>query len=360
MKFHAACSAMPSALNAMHERITIVGGGLAGLALGIGLRQRGVSVTLWEAGYYPRHRVCGEFISGSGQAVLVRLGLLSGLQDAGIGSAKTAAFFTEKSRSIIRALPDPALCVSRFILDEWLAREFDRLGGELRVGARWVGEYGAGIVRATGRRPEPVVEGWRLFGLKVHALDVDLDTDLEMHFLKSGYVGLCRLPQGEVNVCGLFRSNKAVPELGQRWREWLAGSPGSILHSRLAKACFVQDSFCSVAGLSLQPVRATNRPDCCVGDALTMIPPVTGNGMSLAFESAALAVDPLVKYSHGESTWQQTQRELATGCDRQFKSRLWWAAWLQRALFFPPARSLLFGLASHSETLWRVLFQQTR
>ena len=55
--------------------ITIVGGGLAGLTLGIGLRRRGVPVTVWEAGHYPRHRVCGEFISGRGQETLSRLGL---------------------------------------------------------------------------------------------------------------------------------------------------------------------------------------------------------------------------------------------------------------------------------------------
>ena len=46
--------------------ITIIGGGLAGLSLGIGLRQNGVPVTIIEAGQYPRHRVCGEFISGRG------------------------------------------------------------------------------------------------------------------------------------------------------------------------------------------------------------------------------------------------------------------------------------------------------
>ena len=51
----------------MPEHLTIVGGGLAGLTLGIGLRQRGVPVTVYEAGRYPRHRVCGEFISGRGQ-----------------------------------------------------------------------------------------------------------------------------------------------------------------------------------------------------------------------------------------------------------------------------------------------------
>ena len=48
----------------MVKPITIVGGGLAGLTLGIGLRQCGVAVTVHEAGHYPRHRVCGEFISG--------------------------------------------------------------------------------------------------------------------------------------------------------------------------------------------------------------------------------------------------------------------------------------------------------
>jgi NADPH-dependent 2,4-dienoyl-CoA reductase/sulfur reductase-like enzyme len=42
------------------KSITIVGGGLAGLTLGIGLRQRSVPVTIQEAANYPRHRVCGS------------------------------------------------------------------------------------------------------------------------------------------------------------------------------------------------------------------------------------------------------------------------------------------------------------
>ena len=43
--------------------LTIAGGGLAGLSLGIALRSRGVPVRVIEAASYPRHRVCGEFIS---------------------------------------------------------------------------------------------------------------------------------------------------------------------------------------------------------------------------------------------------------------------------------------------------------
>ena len=77
----------------MHKSITIVGGGLAGLTLGLGLRERGVPVTLWEAGHYPHHRVCGEFVSGRGLESLDRLRLRRLLEDAGAVTASTAAFF---------------------------------------------------------------------------------------------------------------------------------------------------------------------------------------------------------------------------------------------------------------------------
>ena len=332
----------------MSERITIVGGGLAGLTLGIGLRQRGVPVTVWEAGRYPRHRVCGEFISGAGQRSLSRLGLLDGLHKAGAGSAMRAAFFAGKATVAARPLPEAALCISRFVLDEWLAHEFQRLGGELHLGERWTGEFSVGIVRASGRRAEAVADGWRLFGLKVHARGIALDADLEMHFVPAGYVGLCRLPGGEVNICGLFRSETTVPDLALRWRDWLCGPADSVLHSRLVGAQFDETSFCSVAGLSLRPQRATQRNECSIGDALTMIPPVSGNGMSMAFESAELAIEPLAQFSSGKLAWTQAQREIALACDTRFTPRLRWAAWLQRALFQPSARSALLFLAARS------------
>ena len=94
--------------------------------------------------------------------------------------------------------------------------------------------------------------------------------------------------------------------------------------------------------------------------ALTMIPPMTGNGMSMAFESAELAIEPLSKFSRGDLTWAQAQQEIATACDHRFTSRLRWAAWLQRALFHPPARSALLFMAARSAWLWRGLFERTR
>jgi len=344
----------------MAEIVTIVGGGVAGLTLAIALRQRAVPVSLWEAGNYPRHRVCGEFISGRGQASLARLGLLEGLRAAGSRPAVRVAFFTGEARVTVRPLPEAALCLSRFVLDKWLADEFRRLEGELRPGARWTGEFGQGVVRACGRRAEAVAGGRRLFGLKVHARNVGLEADLEMHFVPSGYVGLCGLADGKVNICGLFQSERTVPDLAQRWRDWLAGPAGSVLHSRLAVAQIDQDSFCAVAGLFLRPRRAAQRSECCIGDALTMIPPVTGNGMSMAFESAELAAEPLAEFSHGRMTWAQARQEVARRCDHRFASRLRWAGWLQRALFEPAARAALLFIAKRSQWLWRSAFERTR
>ena len=70
--------------------VTIIGGGLAGLTLGIGLRQHGVPATIIEAGNYPRHRVCGEFVSGRGQATLARLGLRAMLATGTSSSCRRA------------------------------------------------------------------------------------------------------------------------------------------------------------------------------------------------------------------------------------------------------------------------------
>lgn len=344
------------------KNITIVGGGLAGLTLGIGLRQRSIPVTLWEAGHYPRHRVCGEFISGKGQGTLARLGLREQLVEAGAIPARTAAFFSPRTASVIRELSEPALSLSRHALDALLAAQFRRLGGELRENERWRGaDFSEGTVRASGRRAQAVVGGWRWFGLKVHARNVSLAADLEMHLAPSGYLGISRLKDGEVNICGLFRRPAAMTShVPLRWQETLRGAAGSLRHQRLAEAVFDEESFCSVAGLSLEPQRASESGECCVGDTITMIPPVTGNGMSMAFESAEIAVAPLADYCQGEVTWAEAQQTIAQSCDRAFAQRLAWAAWLQRLMFMPRLQTTLVLVAPRWQWLWRLLLDRTR
>jgi len=342
------------------KSITIVGGGLAGLTLGIGLRQRGVRAAIYEAGNYPRHRVCGEFISGRGQTTLARLGLRELIDRAGAISAQTAAFFSTTKSTAPRPLPSAAICLSRFTLDAALAKKFRELGGEFREGDRFAGDFGEGIVRATGRRVQTEAGGSRWFGLKIHARNVPLAADLEMHVSPRGYVGLCRINGGEVNVCGLFRKRADDHREAKNRHDLLRGQPGSPLRQRLAHAEFDESSFCAVAGLSLRPQQADTRAELCVGDAITMIPPITGNGMSMAFESAELALAPLVTWSRGESSWHEARKKIARDCDAAFAPRLAWAKWLQRIILAPALQNPLVALAARSDCIWRLAFERTR
>jgi menaquinone-9 beta-reductase len=339
--------------------ITIVGGGLAGLTLGIGLRQRGISAVICEAGGYPRHRVCGEFISGNGPAILERLGLLKLLEDAGAIHVHSAAFISGSNHSPVRNLPAAAIGLSRYSMDAALANEFQRLGGELHSATRRPeNDFGEGFVRASGRRAQPTQNGWRWFGLKAHATNVHLGADLEMHVSANNYVGVNRINGGEVNVCGLFRGRPG--EAREFGFELLRGKPGSPLHERLASAHFDQNSFCSVAGLSLKPQRAAEKHECCIGDAITMIPPVTGNGMSMAFESAEIAIEPLTRYSCGETTWSEARDIIAQKCDAAFAERLAWARRLQWLMFSPILRAPFGKVLLRSDTLWNFMYGKTR
>jgi menaquinone-9 beta-reductase len=347
----------------MPNPVTIIGGGLAGLTLGIGLRQHGVPVTIQEAGDYPRHRVCGEFISGGGQKVLERLGLLPDFQKAGAVYAHTAIFVNARVSSPVRRLPSPALCLSRHKMDALLAETFQQLGGELRLRSRWTSNScSEGIVSATGRRLQATEKSVRWFGVKAHVFassPVNLQADLEMHLSPDGYVGISRINDGQLNVCGLFkaRADKQSPESKT---EWLRGPGGSLLRERLDAAQFAPDSFCSVAGIQLKPQRASAKKECCIGDALTMTPPVTGNGMSMAFESAAIAINPLTAYSRGEMDWAQARRQIAAQCDNVFSRRLAWARILQWMMVSPIVQRSFGKFLLHSDWLWEWMFAQTR
>jgi len=345
------------------KSITIVGGGLAGLTLGIGLRQRGVPVTLWEAGGYPRHRVCGEFISGQGFAVLERLGLLARFEQAGAICARTTMFVRGTNRSPVRTLAPPALCLSRYKMDALLAETFQQLGGWLRMNSRWTSDNcGEGIVCAAGRRAQSVENDARWFGIKAHvcrSCPVNLEADLEMHLSPNGYVGVSRINDNVINVCGLFRARPGHRRPESKL-EWLRGEAGSLLRERLAPAKFEPESFCSIAGLSLNPQRAASLPECCIGDALTLTPPVTGNGMSMALESAELAVEPLAAYSRGRWSWPQARRQIALRCDAAFARRLGWARLLQWLMISPAFQGRLGSVLLRSEWLWKLMFARTR
>ena len=333
--------------------VTIIGGGLAGLTLGILLREREVPVKVFEAGTYPRHRVCGEFISGRGLRTVERLGLA--LFKRGASCARTVSFFNGRRRLAgTLALPESALCVSRYVLDAALVERFVELGGELICGTRVAkNANNEGHVRATGRAVHGTTDGWRWFGLKAHATGVQLGADLEMHFRKDTYVGICRLDEEAVNVCGLFRNRPGSGgQLGD-WKAQLAGPEGSPLFDKLRNANWREETFCAVSGLryTVEP----NVSECAIGDSFSLIAPVTGNGMSLAFESAELAAPFLVDYALGKCSWAQTLEAVAGNSTAAFQRRLRWAKLFQDAIFHGTPALLL-----RSQWLMNVCYRATR
>jgi menaquinone-9 beta-reductase len=328
----------------MAREIRIIGGGLAGLTLGILLRRDGIPVQLHDAGTYPRHRVCGEFISGRGIEILRGLNLSNFPVRA--AEARTVRFFNVNSSSPVLDLPEPAVAVDRATLDEQLAREFERSGGQLLLNSRWTESFTTpGLVRATGRRLQRDAANG-LLGVKAHARDVALTSDLELHFSDAGYIGLSRQPNGAVNVCALFKNRDSLKPAREssapNFSELFTRSMGEPIAERLRAAKFDPATFAAVAGISFRRESAIT-DECRIGDSICMIPPMTGNGMSIALESAAIAAPFLRGYSFGHADWPETGQRIARACDRAFARRLAAAGLLQQVCFRRAGRAFLLA-----------------
>ena len=325
------------------KRIEIAGGGLAGLSLGIALRKHDVPVLVREAGSYPRHKVCGEFINGVTLETLEVLGI-AGIFKKALRHSRTRWWVG--SREILDAeMARPALGMSRWEMDLALRNLFLRQGGELQVKDRVTCEPREGLVWTAGRRLEKDSE-W--LGLKGHFEGVPLEGGLEMHIGDGGYVGLTPITEdgSRLNVCALFKRRALRGEnlMVSYLRECGLGD----LSERLEEGSLDQASMTGVSGFHLGAQRAEDGM-CSLGDAERMIPPFTGNGMSMAFESAETALEPLLRYSQG-GEWDQCRGEINDALEQRFRKRVSFALKLHRFLTTSAGRGGL-SLAAQSGLL---------
>src|ERR1700761_7193125 len=98
----------------LQDEVLILGGGVAGCASAIALARKGRSVTLIEREPAPRHKVCGEFLSGEALEDLHALGIdLPSLGAVPIDYVRLAA----ARRAAEAPLPFPAASLTRKALD---------------------------------------------------------------------------------------------------------------------------------------------------------------------------------------------------------------------------------------------------
>jgi 2-polyprenyl-6-methoxyphenol hydroxylase-like FAD-dependent oxidoreductase len=112
--------------------------------------------------------------------------------------------------------------------------------------------------------------------------------------------------------------------------------------------------------MTFEPRPTSVESECALGDALTMIPPATGNGMSIALESAELAIEPLERYHRGDLTWENCRQTIRDDCQRRFEPRLRFAARLHSLLLRPRRQRLLLEVSRVFPVTLRYLFAHTR
>jgi 2-polyprenyl-6-methoxyphenol hydroxylase-like FAD-dependent oxidoreductase len=214
-------------------------------------------------------------------------------------------------------------------------------GGQLRTQTRaHAPDLRPGLVCTTGRRRS----GSAWLGLKIHARNLSLERDLELHLGHGAYIGLTKVEGERVNLCGLFPRR----ELSARGPELIIAHLRAAnldgLADRLAGADFDHESFSAVAAVGFDrhfPPAA----GLALGDAAAMIPPFTGNGMAMAFESAAHALGPLVLYCHGSLDWPTAAQTIQAALRRHFRLRLAAAGLLHPFLLQAPHQRWLTRLA---------------
>ena len=270
------------------NKVCILGGGPAGSSAAIAACQEGANVQIMERSQFPRHKVCGEFLSPGIEQALDRLGLGSSfreLRPTRIQRMRICIGATEKSA----LLREVGYGLSRHSFDSWLWRE------AMQAGATHV-QTGEPNVIATGRNSR-VARGGRLFGFKAHFRG-PVDDAVELYFQGSTYVGLNCVEDGLTNVCGI------APEEDLRSCHFdvdLFLHQHRPVRARLGPLRRNWD-WIFTGPLEFRNGLKTPLAAYAAGDAVSFVDPFTGSGLlcavmtgSLAGKSAAQGI-PIAQY----------------------------------------------------------------
>lgn len=254
--------------------IDIVGGGPAGAMAAIAALSAGARVRVFERAVFPRHKVCGEFLSSDVTRLLEAAGCLPAFEQlTPVPIRRMELHFGP--RVVRHELPHEAFGLSRYALDRLLLDRAVALGAEV-VREAWTRQSGGNPLIRTNGRTSVVPTGERLFGFKTHAPGVADDT-VALYFFDGCYVGVSGVEGGEINVCGLAPEPLLRACGFQPARLWTRCSALARRLDGLAPSFDWLHTGPLVFGF---PARVDKGPPAYLaGDALGFIDPFTGSGI---------------------------------------------------------------------------------
>jgi len=325
--------------------VLIIGGGLAGLCNAIHLSKRGKKVLLIEKNEYPKHKVCGEYISNE---VLPYLNFL-GVNPFDFGAVKINNFelSTRKNNIISAKLPLGGFGISRYTLDLALAEKAkenkvvilqdsvlnvtfseDIFQVETKQNNTFTSKITIG---AFGKRSLLDVKMERNFiqnkapylGVKIHVKGDFKEDVVALHNFKGGYCGVSKVENGAINLCYItnyasFKKYKNIADFQEQ----------VVFKNRFLKEIFqnseaIFEKPLSISQISFETKKPVENHILMCGDSAGMIHPLCGNGMSMAIQSAQLASKLILNYLNGEiETRKEFEKQYLSQWKRKFSLRL--------------------------------------
>jgi flavin-dependent dehydrogenase len=325
--------------------VLIIGGGLAGLCNAIHLSKFGAKVLLIEKNEYPKHKVCGEYISNE---VLPYLQYLD-IDPFRFGAVKIDTFqlSTTTNKLISAKLPLGGFGISRYQLDYVLSEKAKKNNvliiqdtvidvdfkedvfsvktkNKLKFTSKiCIGSYGKRSSLDVKLKRGFIKKRSPYLGVKFHVKGSFSENLVALHNFKGGYCGISKVENNTINVCYItnflsFQKYKNINDFEKN----------VILKNQFLKEIFenstsVFEQPLSISQISFETKNPIENHMMMCGDAAGMIHPLCGNGMSMAIQSAQIASKLILNYLKGSKTNRDTlEKRYIMQWNAQFKWRL--------------------------------------
>ncbi|WP_230873802.1 NAD(P)/FAD-dependent oxidoreductase [Paenibacillus woosongensis] len=263
--------------------VIVLGGGISGSCIAKALAEKQWETALIDRRNFPRHKVCGEFLSPEAQSTLHALGLTETVVSLHPARIERAKLIFEQGGEIELPIPGAAWGLSRYMMDEALHTAAIQTGAQLHLSTTVTGieQHGKGYtVRARQGtdaklfRARAVITAWgansrmanaehrpdaaascqqAYIGVKTHYAGLKMEPVIEMYFFQGGYLGLCPVEDGSVNAAALLNRSEFM-KAGKSVLSILEAAiqRNRRLAERLATAVPVHDTQAAIAPVYLQ------------------------------------------------------------------------------------------------------------